>query len=426
MDARRRPDATGRRQRLESLATLFAHMQPGWSTAAVLVLGTVAGLGAALWARWPGMGRNRTTSAELHDRSQHQAELAELHRVQERYRRMVEQSPDAIWLCEGSRIVMVNRACVALLGAHDDARVLGCDPAVILPGTWASLSESAVAAAGGAVVRECRLLRLDGQARDVEVSAASVPDHGNAAIQLVIRDVSERRRASDALKHQRDELRRLSARLTHAREEERRHLSRELHDELGQQLTAIRIELGALRRDSHGETADRLRELIGHVDMLVGSVRRIAADLRPAMLDDLGLEAALEWLVKEWGERTGLALRLQVHPLREQLSEAAKIAVYRIVQEALTNVARHANARSAIVSLQSQAGHLRIVVADDGVGLSHGAVDKRQSNGLRGIRERARSLGGHAEISNRPGGGSQLVVVLPFERIDSTIGDLQE
>jgi signal transduction histidine kinase len=250
--------------------------------------------------------------------------------------------------------------------------------------------------------------------------------HRKTAQAQLLRDITERQQANEALKQQRDELRQLSARLTHVREEERRHLSRELHDELGQHLTAIRIELAAMERDSDTALRPRLADLMGRVDTIVTSVRRIAADLRPAMLDDLGLEAALEWLMKDWASRGQTTMHYTLEPLDVALSDSAKTAVYRIVQEALTNVSRHAQASEVQVSLQREGPALHIVVEDDGVGLAPDATHKRHSHGLRGIRERARALGGRAEMSSRSPRGFRLSVHIPFERVDSNLGELQE
>lgn len=373
---------------------------------------------------WPGGAQLYTVV--LRDIASRKAAQAQLHRVQERYRRMVEQSPDAICLTEGNRIEMVNRICLQLLGADDERQVVGQHPQQLFGPAWPALLDAALVSAGAPLRRVAQLIRLDGTTVDVELSAASVPDHDHAALQLVMRDITERQRANQALKQQRDELRQLSTRLTHAREEERRHLSRELHDELGQHLTAIRLDMAALGRDCEPALRPQLTDLMKRVDTIVTSVRRIASDLRPAMLDDLGLEAALEWLIKDWAARGSTAMHYHLEPLDVSLNDAAKTAVYRIVQEALTNVTRHAQASEVQVSLRREGCQLHIVVEDDGVGLAPDATQKRHSHGLRGIRERARALGGRADMSDRTPRGCRLDVCIPFDRVDSNLGELQE
>jgi PAS domain S-box-containing protein len=346
-----------------------------------------------------------------------------LHRVSERYRVVVEQSPDAIWLAEDGRLQLVNPACVAMLGASGPDVLIGRPLAdFAVEGPWPD------PAAGEPPLRlERTLRRLDGIERTVELSIAAVPDHGGRAVQGVMRDVTERRLATEALERQREELQRLSASLTRAREEERRHVARELHDELGQRLSAIKLDLARKGTvESHGtEFEECRRNVIAAVDEAMAATRRIAADLRPPMLDDLGLEAALDWLVREWAARTGVAADLRCEPIDERLSGTAATAVYRIVQEALTNVLRHARARRVEISLACESAELVVTVQDDGVGLPPGAEHKRGSSGLMNIRERARDLGGVASVRNRPGGGCRLQVRLPLDRIDSVPPDLE-
>ena len=145
-----------------------------------------------------------------------------------------------------------------------------------------------------------RILRPDGQARDVEIASAALPDHGRTVVQMVVTDITERQRQLQEHQRHRLELRRLSASVVDAREEERKRIARELHDELGQRLTALKMELASLRPP--GAPAcdpQRIRSLLEMIDDTVAAVRRIAADLRPLMLDDLGLNAAIESLARD-------------------------------------------------------------------------------------------------------------------------------
>lgn len=347
-----------------------------------------------------------------------------LRRVSERYRVVVEQSPDAIWLAEDGRLQLVNPACVAMVGAPGPEALIGRPLAdFAVEGPWPEPSP------GQPPLRlERNLRRLDGIERTVELSIAAVPDHGGRAVQGVMRDVTERRVATEALERQREELQRLSASLTRAREEERRRVARELHDELGQRLSAIKLDLARELAAPAGaaDVAGRRQALIAAVDDAMAATRRIAADLRPPMLDDLGLEAALDWLVREWAARTGVAADLRCDPIDERLSGSAATAVYRIVQEALTNVLRHARARRVALTLACESGELVLTVQDDGIGLPPGAEHKRGSSGLMNIRERARDLGGVAEVRNLPAGGCRLQVRLPLDRIDSGSPDLED
>ncbi len=198
-------------------------------------------------------------------------------------------------------------------------------------------------------------------------------------------------------------------------EEERRHIARELHDELGQRLTALKMELASLLLPTQlqGVPHERIEAMLGMVDDTVASVRRIAANLRPTMLDDLGLHAAIEWLASESSRRIGIQVVVHFEETEPPVSAAASIVLYRIVQEALTNVARHARATTVEIELLRQDQDLVLSVQDNGIGFS-APPSLDHSLGLRGIRERARMLGGHMQIEPGAGGGTRLVVRLPL------------
>jgi signal transduction histidine kinase len=208
------------------------------------------------------------------------------------------------------------------------------------------------------------------------------------------------------------DLRRLTDHLERAREEERAHIARELHDELGQELTALGLAL-TLTRQRFARDPQCIAKNLDEIDALVSrtqaSTRHLLTELRPRLLDELGLEPAIEWLVKQ-AERAGLRCRLEAGDL-SALSPAHRTVAFRVVQEALTNVVRHAAAREVDVIVDVRAGELRVRVTDDGVGLPEAHATK--GFGLMGIRERVTTLAGRLELSARPGGGTTLSVTLP-------------
>ncbi len=200
------------------------------------------------------------------------------------------------------------------------------------------------------------------------------------------------------------------------REDERRRISRELHDELGQQLSALKMALTTLSNEANPDTLHRkARQALHMVDGIVAASRRIAADLRPQMLDDLGLSAAIEWLSGQVQARSGLEIRLQLDPCEARLDERQATALFRMVQEALTNVERHAKAHEVRLELLCRHQEVLLTVSDDGVGFSRDCDRKLGSHGLLGLRERARMLGGSLHIDNMPGGGASLCVRLPLK-----------
>lgn len=215
-------------------------------------------------------------------------------------------------------------------------------------------------------------------------------------------------------------MRELSQQLVQTQEEERKHLSRELHDHVGQVLTALRMELGSIDRlratddVALGRAVTEARQL---VDNMVRTVRDLALGLRPSMLDDFGLQPALEWHVRDFTRRYHLRVDLNVNGDLTTLSEQHRTCVYRAVQEALTNCVRHASASCIRVTVKGDADKLSVVVVDDGVGMD----PKRRGGGLglRGIEERVRDLGGTLEIHSTPGVGTSLTIAVPMKRVQS-------
>jgi signal transduction histidine kinase len=233
---------------------------------------------------------------------------------------------------------------------------------------------------------------------------------------MVLTDVTERSREKRELEQSRRELRRLSANLVDAREEERRRIARELHDELGQRLTALKMELSALASPTRRSARDRrVGAMLDMVDETVASVRRIATELRPLMLDDLGLNAAIEWLAAGWARRMGVGVSLRLAEDIPPVGDAAAIAVYRMVQEALTNVARHARATEVRVETRYDGDQFVLSVEDNGRGFPERSMYREGSHGLMGIRERAFMLGGSLELGNSPHGGGRVTVRLPLQ-----------
>jgi signal transduction histidine kinase len=220
----------------------------------------------------------------------------------------------------------------------------------------------------------------------------------------------------------RQELRDLSARLVEAQEEERRRLSRELHDEIGQSMSALVVELGnlsaALPKDDSAllervAVARRLAESSVHV------VRDMSLLLRPSMLDDLGLVPALQWQAREVSRRTGLKVRVAAENVPDDLPDECRTTAYRVVQEALTNCVRHARAASARVTVRHDAGALHVSVQDDGIGFN---PQQEKGMGLLGMEERVTRLGGVLHIDSEPGAGTLLSAILPLVTTEASKG----
>ena len=222
-----------------------------------------------------------------------------------------------------------------------------------------------------------------------------------------------------ALKDSYDQLRALAAKLQTVRDEERTQIARELHDQLGQALTALKYDLAWLTRrlvNDDATLAQKAKAVFTQMDALIKTVRRIATELRPGMLDDLGLAASIEWQAREFQKRTGVRCEVSVPEQELQLAPAQSTALFRILQETLTNVVRHADAKHVKVKLEDANGSVTMRVHDDGRGIRPAEVANTRSLGLLGMRERAELLGGSFSVRGFPGEGTTVTVSIPLSR----------
>ena len=247
--------------------------------------------------------------------------------------------------------------------------------------------------------------------------------NGEVVAALVVStDITESQRAEQELKLSRERLQRLSRRLIEAQETERTHIARELHDEIGQALTAVKISLQAAEsRAGSDAVRSRLEESARIVDEALDQVRNMSVALRPSLLDDLGLVPALRWYLDQQSGRGGFEAQFEADPEIETTPEV-QTACFRIAQEALTNVSRHAAARVVRLEVRQAGGHVRLAVSDDGKGFDPALVFERSgadaSLGLHGMRERARLLGGRVTVQSEPGRGTVVRAEFPSVRVE--------
>lgn len=244
------------------------------------------------------------------------------------------------------------------------------------------------------------------------------------AVHRALREAEERRErklAEERLRDSHEQLRALSVYLQYVREEERSRIAREVHDELGQGLTGLKLDLAwvanRLPKDLK-PLLDKAKAMSGQIDVVIAAVRRIATELRPGILDDLGLVAALEWQANEFQIRTGIECRLHTEVRLALLDARLNTAFFRVFQETLTNIIRHAEATRVEVHFTLQNGWLVLEVRDNGRGITSGKVASPESLGLLGMRERATLLGGTFAIQGGPGQGTTVSVRIPLPRTE--------
>jgi PAS domain S-box-containing protein len=333
----------------------------------------------------------------------------------------LQRAPVAIVLCIEGRIVFANTACLRLFGATDPGVLVGHP----LVDRVAEGSREVVAAHFSLPTKsasdddfiELDALKMDGSEFPCRITLTRLPMARGSETIAFFFDHGAQREAQRVLAESRKAARDLAAHLLQAREEERRAVAREIHDELGQSLAALKMGLKWIDRRHApllGTIDGRWSEVLELSDQVIKMVHRISTELRPSILDDLGLPAALEWLGGEFSRRNGIPCHVDIANADVgAMAGRNTTALFRIVQEALSNVARHAQATRAFVELWDEDKVLHVRIRDDGRGVSEAELRSSQAFGLIGIRERVERLPGTMSIVGKPGQGTILTVWMP-------------
>jgi len=332
---------------------------------------------------------------------------------------LLDSAMDAIiTVDETQHIVLYNRSAEKIFG-WPSQQALGRSVEFLMPERYRATHAQHVRQFGAAGTTSRRMgdgtvlfgLRASGDEFPMEASISQLDTGEGKLFTVILRDISERVQAQE-------ELSQFAAEAHAIREGEKSRVARELHDELAQSLTALKMDTIWLR--DHGsaqpqEAAAKLGQMVGMLDTTVAATRRIAADLRPLLLDDLGLHPAIEWLANNFTQRTGVPCEVNVDEDIE-LQEPYATAVFRIVQESLANVAKHAGATEVSVLVARTPQAVVLEVSDNGRGFDTAAPRKPLSLGLMGLRERAHLLKGAADIESEPGRGTRIQVRIPMRQ----------
>lgn len=268
---------------------------------------------------------------------------------------------------------------------------------------------------------EVNQLTRDKRRIAVELSAHRFEYDERSTVLSIARDITERKRSEKKLMASHEQFRNLASRIQTIREEERSALAREIHDELGQALTVLKIQISLLShklRNDQVDLKDKLTSMAGYIDQTVDSLQHILGKLRPGILDELGLVPAIEWQSQDFQEITGIRVEYILPEDTLELDEEKATALFRIYQEALTNIARHAHANHVNVTLRTDHADLVLEVTDNGIGISPGQIKDPKSMGLLGIKERTMLLSGRFEINGVRDKGTNVKVTIPMKNHD--------
>lgn len=259
-------------------------------------------------------------------------------------------------------------------------------------------------------------MKKNGEIISVEITTHDIL-HENKAVRLILaNDITEKLKAEKELEQSNEILRQLTSHLQEIREEERKHIAREIHDELGQQLTVIKMDVSWIRKKTEATNSpvlDKIRDLTKILDDTVNTVRKISSRLRPSLLDDLGLVAAMEWYLNDFKQRTGIDIVFHLPKQELELPDSINTCLFRILQESLTNVARHAGATLVTVILNEDVETIKLMIKDDGKGYDVSNASGKRTLGIIGMKERAAMIGGKYNIYGKPGEGTIVSIEVP-------------
>ena len=344
-------------------------------------------------------------------------------RVEAAYHSLIDHSIIGMAIVQNGRIIFANQGLAVICGySVDDLLQLTLDQFDGLiheedRGKVIEHMQERLAGREAPTVQKFKFIHKDGSIRWVETQSMRIEHDGAPAIQVSYRDATEEKAAEEQLARTHQEMRNLAVHLLHVREEERRKVAQEIHDQLGQTLAALKMDLHWLSKRLGGDVAalrDKVRGTIELGEQAILTVQRIASDMRPRMLDDLGLAPALDWLGADFSRRTKIACKVTTDFPPGVVGGNAATALYRVAQESLANVGRHSHADHAAVRLFATDGALVLQIEDDGIGISAEQAAASNSYGLIGMRERVEELEGSLSISGESGFGTILLARIPL------------
>ncbi len=381
--------------------------------------------GAIRWQQWTnralfddqsGIVELQSIGRDITDRKYVEEKLKE---SEEKYRLLVEHANEAIVVAQDGLLKYANQRAIIITGYSSEELVSSPCIDLVHPDDRKMVLDNYVRRLKGEVLPDVysfRIVSKNGRIKWVEISAVVFTWEGRPATLNFLSDITERKKTEEELKKSHEQLRNFAKRLAEAEEIERQKIARELHDQVGQNLTALGINLGILRNQLSDtmtkQTDARLNDSMGILEETAKRIRDVMSDLRPSVLDDYGLMAAIQWLSERIAQRTGLKISVEGQNTKVDLPSETEITLFRIAQELLTNITKHAKATEGRIRLDSMDGKVRFVITDNGVGFDPMAFDQTGESrwGLLNVRERTDAIDGILTIASRPGQGTRIMI----------------
>lgn len=361
----------------------------------------------------------RGTVQDITERKKAEKALSE---SENRLRTILETEPECVKILDRKgELLSMNPAGLAMIEADNEEQVVGHHMTELVNTKYRTAFKRLTAEVfkGNSGTLEFEITGLKGGHRWLETHAVPLKDAEGKIISLlgVTRDISERKKAEEEIKDTNKQLRQLTTHLQKIREEERKRIGREIHDELGQQLTAIKMDMAWIDKNTLAKDSamkSKLKNSITLLDESNISIRKILNELRTGVLDHQGLVDALEWLGRQFSANTGIAISFNGPEIVIQVEEAVANCIFRVYQEALTNITRYADAKKVTTSLTLEKGNINLMIKDDGKGFDSTRVKNEKSFGILGMRERVASLNGTFELNSSQGKGTKINVNIPI------------
>ena len=360
----------------------------------------------------------------LHDLTKSKQAEAVLRISEERYRALFENSAEAIFINRNGNLVeRVNKACIKLWLANKPEDLVGKNPFELFHTDYHPIIKKRIQQAmknsDVQPMIEEKIVRLDGSLADVLVSAIPFIDDRGPLLFVILLDITSRKQAETALKESQSKHRELSNHLELIREEERARIARELHDELGSFLNMLKLDLSRLGKQLPAglvECRNEAHAMEQQVNEGIQTVKKIITDLRPSILDHLGLFPAIEWQVESFRKRTGIHCLLTMPDIDLKLEQTRITAIFRIVQETLTNIIAHSKASEVVINIEISGNDLVLTINDNGVGMPPIQQGSPSGYGIQGMRERALYFGGEINFTSSPETGTTMLLQIPLKQ----------